>query len=203
MGVNLANDDQLRTLAEQVNAATKSDWRATPLVPGANVAGATIAVTNPADRRETVGQWQAADSATVELALKNAVNAFDAWNATPAASRAAILEHAADLLEQRMPQYIALCTKEAGKTLPDGVAEVREAVDFLRYYGLKAGVNFSLGSHDEWLIYHALNTLRRDKTRNPVKFMADGDVGDQIAGFFDGGQIDPASSETVAWLPLL
>ena len=68
--------------------------------------------------------------------------------------------------------------------------------DFLRYYGLKAGVNFSLGSHDEWLIYHALNTLRRDKTRNPVKFMADGDVGDQIAGFFDGGQIDPASSET-------
>ncbi len=68
--------------------------------------------------------------------------------------------------------------------------------DFLRYYGLKAGVNFSLGSHDEWLIYRALNASRRDKTRDPVKFMADGDVGDQIAGFFDGGQIDPASSET-------
>jgi RHH-type proline utilization regulon transcriptional repressor/proline dehydrogenase/delta 1-pyrroline-5-carboxylate dehydrogenase len=58
--------------------------------------------------------------------------------ATPAASRAAILEHAADLLEQRMPQYIALCTKEAGKTIPDGVAEVREAVDFLRYYAGQA-----------------------------------------------------------------
>jgi hypothetical protein len=68
--------------------------------------------------------------------------------------------------------------------------------DFLRYYGLKAGVNFSLGSHDEWLIYRALNASRRDKTRDPVKFMADGDVGDQVAGFFDGGQIDPASSET-------
>src|SRR5690606_1585296 len=60
------------------------------------------------------------------------------WDATPAASRAAILEHAADLLEQRMAQYIALCTKEAGKTIPDGVAEVREAVDFLRYYAGQA-----------------------------------------------------------------
>jgi len=69
-------------------------------------------------------------------------------------------------------------------------------LDFFRYYGLKAGVNFSLGSHDEWLIYGALNALRRNKTRNAEKFMVDGDVGDQIAGFFDGGQIDPASSET-------
>ena len=84
------------------------------------------------------GHWQAADGATVELALRNAVAAQPAWDATPAASRAAILEHAADLLEQRMAQYIALCTKEAGKTIPDGVAEVREAVDFLRYYGAQA-----------------------------------------------------------------
>jgi RHH-type proline utilization regulon transcriptional repressor/proline dehydrogenase/delta 1-pyrroline-5-carboxylate dehydrogenase len=138
MGINLANDDQLRALADQVNAAARSDWRAAPLVPGASVNAASIAVTNPADRRDIVGQWQAADSAVVEQALRNAVAAQPAWDATPAASRAAILEHAADLLEQRMPQYIALCTKEAGKTLPDGVAEVREAVDFLRYYAGQA-----------------------------------------------------------------
>jgi RHH-type proline utilization regulon transcriptional repressor/proline dehydrogenase/delta 1-pyrroline-5-carboxylate dehydrogenase len=143
MGINLANDDQLRSLAEQVNAAARSDWRATPLVPGANASGAPastsmIAVTNPADRRDIVGHWQAADSATVEQALRNAVAAQPAWDATPAASRATILEHAAGLLEQRMPQYIALCTKEAGKTIADGVAEVREAVDFLRYYAGQA-----------------------------------------------------------------
>ncbi|UNK48085.1 bifunctional proline dehydrogenase/L-glutamate gamma-semialdehyde dehydrogenase PutA [Lysobacter sp. S4-A87] len=144
MGINFANDDQLRALAEQVNQATRSDWRATPLVPGATIGGASIAVTNPADRRETVGQWQAADAATVELALKNAVAAQDAWNTMPAASRATILEYAADLLEQRMPQYLALCTKEAGKTLPDGVAEVREAVDFLRYYGGQARKLFAV-----------------------------------------------------------
>src|SRR5690606_19598693 len=77
-------------------------------------------------------------SATVERALVNAVAAHDDWNATPAASRAAILEHAADLLEQHLPLFIAMCTKEAGKTVADGVAEVREAVDFLRYYALQA-----------------------------------------------------------------
>jgi len=137
MGANLANDAQLQALAQQVNAAV-TDWRAAPLVPGATISGANIAVTNPADRRETVGQWQAADSAVVEQALKNAVAAQPGWDRTPAASRAAILEHAANLLEQRMPQYIALCTKEAGKTISDGVAEVREAVDFLRYYAGQA-----------------------------------------------------------------
>ena len=142
MGLNLANDAQLHTLAQQINAAVASDpsksWRAAPLVPGANVSGAAIVVTNPADRRQTVGQWQPADSATVEKALQNAVVAQPAWDAMPAASRATILERAATLLEDRMPQYIALCTREAGKTIPDGIAEVREAVDFLRYYAGQA-----------------------------------------------------------------
>jgi RHH-type proline utilization regulon transcriptional repressor/proline dehydrogenase/delta 1-pyrroline-5-carboxylate dehydrogenase len=139
MGINLANDDQLRALAAEVNnAAKRNDWRAAPLVPGASAAGADIAVSDPADRRRIVGQWRAADAATVERALQNAVAAQPQWDATPAASRAAILEHAADLLEQRMPQFIALCTREAGKTISDGVAEVREAADFLRYYAGQA-----------------------------------------------------------------
>ncbi len=137
MGSNLANDQTLQTLATQINAGV-ADWRAAPLVPDANVTGTYIPVTNPADRRQTVGQWQAADSATVELALKNAAAAQPHWDRTPATSRAAILEHAADLMEQRMPAFIALCTKEAGKTIPDGIAEVREAVDFLRYYAQQA-----------------------------------------------------------------
>ncbi|TDK30796.1 bifunctional proline dehydrogenase/L-glutamate gamma-semialdehyde dehydrogenase PutA [Luteimonas terrae] len=137
MGVNLANDAALESLAGQIRSATTT-WSATPLVPGAQPAGTKIEVTNPADRRMHVGDWLPADSATVERALVNAVAAQPAWDATPAASRAAILEHAADLLEQRMPQFIALCTREAGKTIPDGVAEVREAVDFLRYYAGQA-----------------------------------------------------------------
>ena len=141
MGVNLANDDQLRQLAEQVNAHGMG-WRAAPLVPGAQPGGMQIAVTNPADRRQTVGHWLPADEATVERALANAVTAQPRWDAIPAASRAAILEHAADLLEARLPQFIALCTREAGKSIPDGVAEVREAVDFLRYYAGQARTLF-------------------------------------------------------------
>lgn len=82
---------------------------------------------------------------------------------------------------------------EAAYRLRDGWT--RKRFDFFRYYGVKASVNFSLGSHDEWLIFRALNAVRRDKTRNPDRFMIDGELGDQIAGFFDGGQIDPASSE--------
>jgi len=142
MGINLANDDQLRALADAVNASTRESWRAAPLVPGARSTNAEIAVTNPADRRQVVGQWTPADAATVEKALANAVAAQPTWDALPAASRAVILERAADLLEQRMPQFIALCTREAGKTVADGVAEVREAVDFLRYYAGEARKHF-------------------------------------------------------------
>jgi RHH-type proline utilization regulon transcriptional repressor/proline dehydrogenase/delta 1-pyrroline-5-carboxylate dehydrogenase len=137
MGANLANDDTLATLASQIHAALKS-WSATPLVPGASVAGAANAVTNPADRRERIGQWTGADAATVEKALANAVAAQDGWDRLPAASRATILEHAANLMEQRMPEFLALCVKEAGKSMSASVAEVREAVDFLRYYAMQA-----------------------------------------------------------------
>ena len=142
MGINLTNDDSLRALAEQVHAATRDDWRATPLVPGAKPSSDFLDVTNPADRRQVVGQWQPADGATVQQALANAVAAQPAWDALPAASRAVILERAADLMEQRMPAFMALCTREAGKTLADGVAEVREAVDFLRYYAGQARAMF-------------------------------------------------------------
>lgn len=141
MGANLANDNDLRALAERINASIKP-WKAAPLVPGAVVSTNAIAVTNPADRRQTVGEWQPADAGVVEKALANAVAAQPAWDRTPAASRATLLEQAATLLEQRMPEYIALCVREAGKTIPDGVAEVREAVDFLRYYAAQARSQF-------------------------------------------------------------
>ncbi|MBP8098353.1 MAG: bifunctional proline dehydrogenase/L-glutamate gamma-semialdehyde dehydrogenase PutA, partial [Arenimonas sp.] len=131
MGVNLANDQELGALADKVNAALKS-WQAAPIVPGSKGTGAAVAVTNPADRREVIGQWQTSDAAQVEQALVNAQAAFNDWDHLPAASRAKILEYAADLMEERMPELIALCVKEAGKSLSASVAEVREAVEFCR-----------------------------------------------------------------------
>ncbi|HEX5694127.1 MAG TPA: bifunctional proline dehydrogenase/L-glutamate gamma-semialdehyde dehydrogenase PutA, partial [Arenimonas sp.] len=137
MGANLANDDTLATLARDINAAL-APVSATPLVPGATLGSETVKVTNPADRREQVGEYVNADAATVERAIANAVAAQPAWDKMPAASRARILEHAADLLEQRMGAFMAICVKEAGKSIASSVGEVREAVDFLRYYAMQS-----------------------------------------------------------------
>jgi RHH-type proline utilization regulon transcriptional repressor/proline dehydrogenase/delta 1-pyrroline-5-carboxylate dehydrogenase len=139
MGVNFSNDNELNAMAAVVNA-NAGPWTATPLVPGAvaGAASAAIAVTNPADRRQVIGSYVSADSATVDQALRNAVAAQPGWDRLPAASRAAILEHAAEQLEARRGEFIALCVREAGKSLPDAIAEVREATDFLRYYATMA-----------------------------------------------------------------
>jgi hypothetical protein len=69
----------------------------------------------------------------------------------------------------------------------------RVRIEFFRYYGLRASGNFSLGSHDEWNIYCQINLLRRTRTAKPGQL--DGDVSIQLAGYFDGGQLDPASTE--------
>ena len=137
MGANLSNDNELAGLAEAANRHP-GPWHAAPLVPGATADGDTVKVTNPADRRVEVGTWQGAGEATVQKALANAVAAQPAWDRLPAASRAAILEHAADQLEARRGEFISMCVREAGKTLSASIAEVREAADFLRYYATMA-----------------------------------------------------------------
>ena len=137
MGVNFSNDNELIALAEAVNAQT-GPWHALPLVPGVRGGGDTITVTDPTDRRRVIGDYVAADAATVEKALEKAAAAQDHWHLLPVSNRAAMLEFAADKLEARRAEFIALCVREAGKTLPDAMAEIREAADFLRYYAAMA-----------------------------------------------------------------
>ncbi|HET7663423.1 MAG TPA: bifunctional proline dehydrogenase/L-glutamate gamma-semialdehyde dehydrogenase PutA, partial [Rhodanobacteraceae bacterium] len=137
MGVNMASDNELAALAEAANQHP-GPWQAVPLVPGAKPSGDSVTVTNPADRRQQVGTWQGADAATADKALANAAAAQPAWDRLPAASRAAILEHAAEQLEARRGEFISMCVREAGKTLSASIAEIREAADFLRYYATMA-----------------------------------------------------------------
>ncbi|MDE2308895.1 MAG: bifunctional proline dehydrogenase/L-glutamate gamma-semialdehyde dehydrogenase PutA, partial [Xanthomonadaceae bacterium] len=137
MGINFSNDNELKATAEAVNAKS-GPWNAAPLVPGGQGDGPTVQVTNPADRRQVVGSYVSADAALVDKALANAVAAQPDWDRLPAASRAAILEHAAEQLEAHRAEFIALCVREAGKSLPDAIAEIREAADFLRYYATMA-----------------------------------------------------------------
>ncbi len=91
-------------------------------------------VVNPADPTDVVGHVVEATPEEVAAALAGAEAAVAGWSATPAADRAAILRRAADLYEENVAELVALCAREAGKTLADAVSELREAVDFLRYY---------------------------------------------------------------------
>ncbi len=111
---------------------------ARPLIVGEEVAGNPREVRSPIDRGLVVGLVEEADAATADAAMEAAARGFRAWSGTPVAVRATALERAADLLEERRGQFVGLAATEAGKTLVDGVAEVREAADFLRYYAARA-----------------------------------------------------------------
>ena len=92
---------------------------------------------DPADRAFAVGSVIESEPATIAVAVRQAQSGFAAWERTPLDERVACLHRAADLYEANAAELIAWCVREAGKTLPDAVAEVREAVDFLRYYAME------------------------------------------------------------------
>jgi RHH-type proline utilization regulon transcriptional repressor/proline dehydrogenase/delta 1-pyrroline-5-carboxylate dehydrogenase len=142
-GIDLTDLEELVPLATAMDAASAGPWSAAPLIGGAARGGTARPVTNPVDRRQTVGQVIEAGKAEVEDALARASRAAEGWDATPAAERAACLERAADLMEQSRAQLMAMAVREAGKTLPDALAEVREAVDFCRYYAARARADFA------------------------------------------------------------
>jgi RHH-type proline utilization regulon transcriptional repressor/proline dehydrogenase/delta 1-pyrroline-5-carboxylate dehydrogenase len=81
-----------------------------------------------------------ASAQDIERALTGASAAQPAWSQRPSEARAGLLEHAADLFETHRAQLIARCVQEAGRTVPDSAAEVREAIDFLRYYASQARI---------------------------------------------------------------
>ena len=137
MGINLANDDELTELAEAANRFA-APWQAGPMIPGATGGGDKVTVRNPADQRETVGTWTSASADDVDIAIGNAVQAQEGWDRRPAEKRAEILERAAELYEKNHAELIACCIREAGKSIPASVGEVREAVDFLRYYAAQS-----------------------------------------------------------------
>lgn len=142
-GLDLTEVAVLAPLAERMAGAAKQDWRAAPLIGGRPRPGTARPVHDPADRRRVVGNVVEADGDHVTRALTRAERAAGSWDATPAGERAACLERMADLMECRQAELMALCIREAGKTLKDAIAEVREAVDFCRYYAGRARADFA------------------------------------------------------------
>ncbi len=114
-------------------------WRAAPLLAaGAGASAPSRAVINPADPDDVVGDVVEASTGLVAEAVATAERGQPAWAALAVGERAACLERASDLYERHAHEFFALLAREAGKTLTDAVAELREAVDFLRYYAAGA-----------------------------------------------------------------
>jgi RHH-type proline utilization regulon transcriptional repressor/proline dehydrogenase/delta 1-pyrroline-5-carboxylate dehydrogenase len=137
-GTNLASSRELGGLATALAATAAGGWRARPRIDGDDVQGTALEVRDPADRRRIVGIAEFGSAETARRALDAASAFAPRWSETPVAERAAMLKRAADLVEADRAELVARCVAETGKTVPDSLAEVREAVDLLRYYAAEA-----------------------------------------------------------------
>src|SRR6266852_3875249 len=135
-GVEFGDRADLAALLSAVHGAPTPDTAA-PLIDGVATPGLERPVHSPIDGR-AIGCVREGNEANAAAAMAAAAAGFAAWAARPIDARAAALERAGDLLEAQRGRLIALLQSEGGKTLEDAVAEVREAVDFCRYYAAEA-----------------------------------------------------------------
>ncbi len=146
-GILLSERSVREPLEDQVAEAMRDPVVETAIVGGTSeTTGAEVAIHNPADRREVIGRVTEATPEMLDKALRVSGSAQVDWDRLGGNGRADILDKAADLFEDNYPALIGLCIKEAGKTLANGLADVREAVDFLRYYAERARADFD-GPH--------------------------------------------------------
>jgi len=141
-GPDLSSRAELAALKSELEAAARHAWTAAPIVGGTELEGSTRAAHDPTHRVRTIGTVTDAGVEHVDRALARAAAAAPDWDATPASARAAILERVGDLFEARLAELVALIVREGGRTIPDAVSEVREAIDFCRYYAHRARADF-------------------------------------------------------------
>lgn len=150
-GVEFGHEASLKALLQEVGqAATGSN-----VLEAVSIIGGTIrkgdqarAIHAPHDPQTKVGMVSEATPDLVTQAMQVARKGFSRWQSVPVSRRAQVMCKAADLLEQRRGFFIALLQREAGKTMDDALAEVREAVDFCRYYAQEGQ---RLMEHDQWM----------------------------------------------------
>jgi RHH-type proline utilization regulon transcriptional repressor/proline dehydrogenase/delta 1-pyrroline-5-carboxylate dehydrogenase len=137
-GLDLSDDGVVAGLLGEIVEAWKTLARAAPIVGGVEAKGRVRPVPDPADTGRIAGEVVEASPADLERALVAAVEAHPRWSRRPVEERAAVLDRLGDLIEARRSALMALAIREAGKTLADAQGEVREAVDFCRYYAAEA-----------------------------------------------------------------
>jgi RHH-type transcriptional regulator, proline utilization regulon repressor / proline dehydrogenase / delta 1-pyrroline-5-carboxylate dehydrogenase len=140
-GVEFGSRRDLAALTKGLASIRLPAVDAVPFVAGEARSGVQRRVTAPADK-SLVGIVTEADRGSTAAAVEAAVAGFEAWDRVPAEQRAVTLERAADLIESRRDRLMALLAYEGGKTLDDGIAEIREAADFCRFYAMECRKNF-------------------------------------------------------------
>lgn len=135
-GLDLANDAELSILNEVASSLANTQFQSAAMGTAFSSVDTphAVPVINPAHHQDVVGTVYEATSEQAEIALTQAVNAQSFWANLPKNERAACLNKAAELMEQRLLPLMVLLSREAGKTYANAIAEVREAVDFMRYY---------------------------------------------------------------------
>lgn len=147
-GIDLANEHRLGSLSSALLSSTNHAYVAEPMLGLADAApGEPQPVRNPADLRDVVGHVREASEADVTNAILGALSSAQIWQSTQPSERGAILMRAADLMEAEIQSLMGVLVRESGKTFANAIAEVREAVDFLRYYGAQASTHFANDSH--------------------------------------------------------
>ncbi|HAS6737266.1 TPA: bifunctional proline dehydrogenase/L-glutamate gamma-semialdehyde dehydrogenase PutA [Vibrio parahaemolyticus] len=143
-GVNIDIESEAKPFEAQVESFLNNKWIAGPVINGERFAESMIKenlaeiITAPYDRRVEVGQVAFATLDHVSAAIEAAQAVFPEWKGTAIEQKAKCLETLADLMEANLAELVAICHQEAGKTIHDSIDEVREAVDFCRYYAKQA-----------------------------------------------------------------
>ena len=143
-GIDLTNPMTAALLLKQLRAAAKRSWSAAPIVAGKVLPGVTRNIMNPACRTEVIGQVSEADDTSIEKALNIASRSQPGWNSVEVDQRSQCLEKTAALMEQHGEELMYLLVAEAGRTIVDALSELREAVDFCRYYAQQARASFAI-----------------------------------------------------------
>ena len=136
-GEDFGDPASLAALEAELRAHAAERYRGGPLLASGEARDVDVPVASPADTRVVVGLTRDATADEIRAAMTAAQAAQPRWDATPAAERARCLEQAAEQLIERRGEFLSLLVREAGKTLPDAVAELREAVDYCRYYAAR------------------------------------------------------------------
>ena len=137
-GFRITDPASVLPLLDAREAFADTTWEAAPMIAGEAQGGESRSCRSPSDPSREIGRCTDASEADVDTAMSAAIDAAAAWRTRSASERGAILNEAADRYEANVAELCALLCREGGKTLADGIAEVREAVDFLRYYAVEA-----------------------------------------------------------------